>query len=289
MILVIDALNEDRFADVLAEMFRLRARVFGRRLGWDVTIRDGMEIDAFDALKPAYVVGLDDEGHVVSCVRALQTTGPHMLSDVFSDILDGEPPLRSPTIWESTRFCVDTERLGRSGGRNSVSQATCELMIGSLEFAMESGITDIITVIDPVMDRVLRRSNNAPYDYVGSQKPMGKVAALAALLDCSEERVARVRAFAGITGDVFADEDAVRALLDERAAKARKSAARMPSEQAPGPVTTVTRNEILAYCGEQLRTARSVEDLEAAMQIARALLQSQPSQELETLLDRQVN
>ena len=217
MIIVIDALNKDRFGDLLDEMFQLRARVFGDRLGWEVEIIDGREIDQFDRLDPAYVIGLDDEGHVISCVRALQTTGPHMLSDVFQVLLDGEPPLRSATLWESTRFCVDTQRLCRDGNTmKAVSMATCELMIGSLEYARRSGISDIITVIDPVVNRVLKRSDNAPYDYVGSTKQMGKVPAMAALLDCTEERINRVRAFSGIEHDVFATDEAVRALLDGR-------------------------------------------------------------------------
>lgn len=212
MIIVIDALNRDRFADLVDEMFQLRARVFGDRLGWEVKIENGREIDEFDHMDPVYVIGLDDEGHVVSCARALQTTGPHMLADVFQTILDGEPPLRSARIWESTRFCVDTQRLARDGDMTAISRATCELMIGSLEYCMEAGVSDIITVIDPVMNRVLKRSDNAPYDYLGKTTPMGKVSAMAALLDCSEERIARVRAFSGITGDVFATEDAVEAL-----------------------------------------------------------------------------
>lgn len=278
MLLIVDALNAERFGDVLDAMYRLRARVFAGRLGWDVQVRDGKEIDAFDALDPAYVIGLDDDGHVVSCVRALQTTGPHMLADVFSDILDGEPPLRSPTIWESTRFCVDTDRLGRGRGPNTVSHATCELMIGSLEFAMESGITDIITVIDPVMDRVLRRSDNAPCDYVGSARPMGKVAALAALLDCTEERVARVRAFAGIDGNVFADEDEVRALLDARAAAA-----------ALHETTAVAPEDILSYCTAQIDAARTVEELDSALALARMLLRDLPGPEHARLLEWQMH
>ena len=211
MILVIDALNKHKFPDILKEMFKLRARVFGDRMGWDVNIRDGMERDKFDDLNPSYAVGLDDMGQVISCVRALQTTGPHMLADVFSTILRGEPPLRSANIWESTRFCVDTKRLARGKGRNSVSYATSELMIASLEAAKNAGITDIVTVIDPLMDRILKRSDNAPYDYVGEQTDMGKVPALAALLDCSEERIARVRAYADITHDVFIHEDEIEA------------------------------------------------------------------------------
>ena len=86
MIIVIDGLNRQRYSRLLDEMFALRARVFGQRLAWEVDIIDGKEIDQFDALDPAYVIGLNDDGHVVSCVRALQTTGPHMLSDVFSPI-----------------------------------------------------------------------------------------------------------------------------------------------------------------------------------------------------------
>lgn len=245
MILVIDALNRHLHHSILDEMFQLRARVFGDRLGWDVRIEDGREIDEFDALDPAYVIGLDDDCNVVACVRALQTTGPHMLADVFSDILQGEPPLRSATLWESTRFCVDTERLTLSGrGPGSVSRATCELMVGSLEYAMMNGIEDIVTVIDPVMNRVLKRSDNAPYDYVGQTVQMGKTKAMAALLDCSEDRIARVRAFAGIEGSVFVDEIG---LLKTQARK------------------RVDSQDLTQYFIDQIDMASSPSELEAAL------------------------
>ena len=64
MIIVIDALNAHRFTHLLDDMFRLRKRVFADRLGWEVDCtEDGREIDKFDALDPAYIIGLDDEGH----------------------------------------------------------------------------------------------------------------------------------------------------------------------------------------------------------------------------------
>lgn len=262
MILVIDALNQDRFVDVLDEMFQLRARVFGGRLGWDVQISDGRERDQFDDLHPAYVIGLDGEGRVISCVRALQTTGPHMLSDVFHAILDGEPPLRSATIWESTRFCVDTDRLSRDGEMAAVSRATCELMIGSLEFAQKSGITDIVTVIDPIMNRVLKRSNCAPYDYLGKIAPMGKVSAMAALLDCTDARIDSLRAFAGITENVFLSDDQARALVDGRST---------PAPAADEPVAN--QDDIVAYCRAQLELARTDEERMAAQRLVDHLIQ----------------
>lgn len=208
MIHVVDGLNADEHRDLLDEMFQLRARVFEGRLGWDVTVRNGQERDVFDSLDPAFIISVNDSGRVVGCMRLLQTTGPHMLSDVFSSILDGEPPLRSPTIWEATRFCVDTSVLDRSRSRNSISYVTSEIMIAAFEYGMEAGITDAVAVMDPIMDRVMRRSGNGPYAYLGSAKPMGKVVALAGLMDCSQQRIDRIRDYAGIRHDVCQPEPA---------------------------------------------------------------------------------
>ncbi|MEX1662147.1 acyl-homoserine-lactone synthase [Thioclava sp. 15-R06ZXC-3] len=203
MIIIVDSLNVHEYPDLLIEMHRLRARVFSGRLGWDVEVVNGMERDTFDDLDPAHVISVNDDGRVVGCMRLLQTTGPHMLSDVFSCLLDGEPPLRSARIWEATRFCVDMGLPGRGTARNSISYITSEVMIGAFEYGMAAGISDAVAVIDPVMNRVMKRSGNAPYGYLGSPSPMGKVTALAALMDCSEERVAQIRNFSGINHDVF--------------------------------------------------------------------------------------
>ena len=252
MILVVDALNKHRFVSVLDDMFKLRARVFQDRMGWDVTVRNDREIDTFDELDPAYIICLDEEYEVVGCARLLQTTGPHMLSDVFYEILDGEPPLRSATIWESTRFCVDRDRLGKGTGRNSVSNASCELMIGIIEYAIESGISDVITVMDPVMDRIMKRSGNAPYGYVGKTVEMGKVKALAALGDCTQERINNVREVAGIKGNIFLTETEV---LEGR---------------APADVASLS-DDLRSYCDDQILTATSQHERAAAMALQQAL------------------
>lgn len=257
MIIVTDALNRERHTDIVDEMYRLRARVFQDRLGWDVNVTDGREIDEFDSLDPIYIIALDDDGHVVGCMRLLQTTGPHMLSDVFHEILDGEPPLRSAQVWEATRFCVDTERLARGGrARNSISYVTSEIMIAAFEYGQSAGILDAVAVIDPVMNRVMIRSGNAPYDYLGSAKPMGKVTAMAALMDCSEERVARIREFSSITHDVFTPEDVVRAAFE---------AAHKPDTHDHLP------QALKSYLDEQIASAGSADELRDAKALAATL------------------
>ena len=275
MILVVDAINKHKFKDVLEEMFRLRARVFAERLGWDVNVENGMEIDQFDDLDPAYAIGLDDDGHVVSCARALQTTGPHMLADVFAEILDGEPPLRSPHVWESTRFCVDTKRLTTGTGRNSIAHATSELQIACIESAIRAGVSDVVTVVDPVMNRVLKRSGNAPYDYLGKTVPMGKVSAMAALLDATPERVASIRETSGISHDVFASEAEARALFD----KAHPA----NTDQAPVEIeperTAAGIEALVSYCRDQLQAAQTPAERKAALQLIDALAATLPEKQ----------
>lgn len=252
MLIVVDALNKHRFGAILDQMYKLRARVFKDRMGWEVNVRNGREIDLFDGLDPAYVITLNDEYGVTGCARLLQTTGPHMLSDVFYDILDGEPPLRSATVWESTRFCVDRQLLSGGHGKNTVSYTTSELMVGIMEYARSSGIDDIITVIDPLMDRILHRSDNAPYGYVGKTADMGKVKALAALIDCTSERIEKVRAFAGIEGDIFVPEAEVEAAL------------------APTPDSALSP-DLKAYMRDQIDSAGTDRERAAALALQKAL------------------
>lgn len=204
MITVIDGLNRHEYPEILRQMHHLRARTFSDRLGWEVEVKNGLEIDIFDTLDPAYLVATNDSGQVVGSTRFLQTTGPNMLADVFSVLLDGEPAPRSARTWEATRFCVDSDILSARRGANSISRVTSELLLGTFEYAMDAGILDIVAVVDMMMLRVLRWSANAPSDYLGPPKQMGKVEAVAVAFDCTQERIDRIRAHSGIDYDVFA-------------------------------------------------------------------------------------
>ena len=113
-------------------------------------------------------------------------------------------------------------------------------------------------MIDPIIDRVLKRSNNAPYDYVGTRKPMGKVDALAALLDCTQDRIDRVRAFGGLVGDLFVDQDHLRAMLD------RKAMVRNVVLLPPRGDQDVQQG-FLDYCRHQITSAQTKDELEAAL------------------------
>lgn len=179
------------FIDDLAEMHRLRYRVFKERLGWDVQISGDMEVDEFDACRPVYLLQRDDDGRVQGCVRLLPTTGPTMLRDTFPALLDRQTAPASDTIWESSRFGVDLcNRQAKAAG--SIAKATYELFAGMIEFGLMRRLTDIVTVTDARMERILCRAR-WPLKRLGAPRPIGKTIAVAGYLEVSDERLRSVR------------------------------------------------------------------------------------------------
>ena len=157
---MLQLINPDRygeFIDELAEMHRLRYRIFKERLGWDVQVSGDMEIDEFDACRPVYLLQRTEDSGVQGCVRLLPTSGPTMLRDTFPALLDGDAAPTSDSIWESSRFGVDLcTREAKTA--SSIARATYELFAGMIEFGLMRQLTDIVTVTDARMERILCRA-----------------------------------------------------------------------------------------------------------------------------------
>jgi len=215
---MIQLITPDRysaFLNELAEMHRLRYRVFKERLGWDVEVSGDMEIDEFDACRPAYLLQTDDEDRIQGCVRLLPTTGPTMLRDTFPVLLDGQLAPASDTIWESSRFGVDLCSRDEKTG-HSIARATYELFAGMIEFGLMRQLTEIVTVTDARMERILCRAR-WPLRRLGSPRAIGKTLAVAGYLEVSQERLACVCEAGGLAGRVtrVTDRDAQQASPSE--------------------------------------------------------------------------
>ena len=172
MIVVIEQWNAHRYAPLLEEMFRLRARIFHDRLKWDVRIADGKERDRYDDQGPVYVIYTDDNGsEVKGCLRLLPTTGPTLAADVFSDTLPDAVHMSSPTIWECSRFCLDEKIL--TSGIEGIVFASRVLIAALGDVAIRAGIESVIGNFDASKLRLYRRIG-CEVEVVGSTSRYGR-------------------------------------------------------------------------------------------------------------------
>lgn len=190
------------YAPLLNDMFRLRATVFNERLGWDVKVHDGMEKDIFDDQDPLYVLSLDANGQLRGSLRLLPTTGPNMLADVFNCLLPPGETVRSPLIWESSRFCVSAEAASAKA-RGVLNETTGELLAALCEVGMLAGLQSIVTVYDARVKRLVRHAG-CEGEILGEPQKIGKVTAYAGLFPTEQELLDRIRMAAGISGSVIA-------------------------------------------------------------------------------------
>lgn len=157
MLHILTAQKANLYKNLVHQMYKLRAEQFAGRRKWNVEVTDSMEIDKFDQLNPLYIMVSDGNGTLLASLRLLQTTGPHMLSEVFPAVMGDCPPLRSPLIWESSRFCVNT-KASKAICSQGVNLVTKELLWGLFTTAKQSGMHHVVSVFDVYVERVLRRA-----------------------------------------------------------------------------------------------------------------------------------
>ena len=188
-------------AEDFRAMFRLRHRVFKERLDWHVDSRDGLEVDRFDELDPFYLMAYDDTDRLVGTWRMLPTTGPYMLSDVFPVLLGAMEAPHHPKICEGSRFAVECEYVGRSG-LAALSQVTSEIFCAVVEFCIANGYTEVVTVYDARIARLLPRLGCHP-KWRSRQMRIGNVVTMAGRFDANPAVLHRIRETNGINGSVI--------------------------------------------------------------------------------------
>jgi acyl homoserine lactone synthase len=191
------------FINEIADMHRLRYRVFKERLNWDVTVSGDMEIDEYDALSPVYLLYCDARGRVEGSVRLLPTTGPNMLRNSFPMLLASNAPPESACIWEASRFALDMQPNSQKT-RHGLSASTFELFSAMVEFGLARNLTDIVAVVDIRMERILRRAGWSLRRIHDSQR-IGNTQTVAGLLEVSSKAWNGIQVQGGLDGPVLAE------------------------------------------------------------------------------------
>jgi acyl homoserine lactone synthase len=116
-------------------------------------------------------------------------------------LLDGAPAPISPAIWESSRFALDLPP-DTPKATHGLATATYELFASMIEFGLSRQLTEIVTVTDARMERILRRAG-WPLRRIGKPRPLGSTVAVAGYLEVSSRALARVLTAGGLHGPVL--------------------------------------------------------------------------------------
>ena len=172
-------------------MFRDRAEQFHTRLGWNVTVDDdGWERDHYDGLNPLYVIWERPGGLHGGSMRFLPTTGQTMVNDHFTHLTDGVE-IRSPFIWECTRFCLSPMADGR---------VAAALMLAGGEIMRAFSISHFVGVFDHRMKRIYRMIGSSPA--VLGEAGCGRDAIAVGLWEYDPASRSRVLQRAGLSSDL---------------------------------------------------------------------------------------
>jgi acyl homoserine lactone synthase len=191
MIRYIYAEDLHRFPLLAQTMFLDRADQFKTRLGWDVDVdANGYERDEYDDENPLYVIWENEDGTHGGSMRLLPTTGRTMVNDHFIHLTDGVP-IRSPFIWECTRFCLS---------RSATPGVAAALMLAGGEVMNQFDVEHYVGVFDARMVRIYSRIGSCP-EILGSQGE-GRDRISVGLWEFTPEAQSQVAKSAGISPDL---------------------------------------------------------------------------------------
>lgn len=206
MIIVIQSDQFGQHSGLLDQMFRLRKKVFHEELGWEVSVRGDWEYDAYDQLKPAYLLWTDNQKKTLyGAIRLLPTTGPTLLYDVFRRTFPESIDLAEPGIWEGTRMCIDEGLLARDHPEIGPGRAFCMLLLALCEVALAHGIHTLVSNYEPHLKRIYQKAG-AELEEIGRADGYGKRPVCCGIFEVSERIRTAMREKLGVTEPLYVPE-----------------------------------------------------------------------------------
>ena len=230
MIHVVTAANRSLYEDKLDEMHRFRHEMYVEKMRWrDLKSENGREKDQFDNADAVYLLGLDDEGGLISSYRIMPTSGPYLLNGPMAHFVEGDAP-QSEHIWDVTRWLLWPNHRRLDG--QVISHEAGLLACGLFEFAISRRITHYTCLCELAFMQNLDIVG-WPHTPLGLPKAYDNAGgtAIAILIDASLATLERTRAYTGIRHSVLYEAP------------------------APGPSDTAVQNLQIAAAAQKIRNA----------------------------------
>ncbi len=159
---VISIENSHEYGDVVPQMLRLRYKEFKTRQNYDIPTFKCMEYDTYDTPATIYVIWRDQGGVVRGCSRMAPTDREYMIKNLWPDMVTSIVLPNHPDIWESSRFCIDSELAAPMRQRIKL-----EILQAKIEYALAVGIRGMIGVMPPLIWRAVFVNSGWPVNHIG--------------------------------------------------------------------------------------------------------------------------
>ncbi len=229
-------------------------------------------LDALDTMMPAYFLCLSDEtGEVLGALRVLQTMGPHTLSYLVPEISQDDFPMRSPHLWELSRLCL-AESVSDGSSEYSAERVTGELLIGSQELGLQSGITDFVLVLS-ARGEALVSSLQVPFFGEAGRTLIEKwgLEVSAQFMECSTGNLEILRRHNDLKGATWADKRILSAFAGDEGHDRTAHKEDLFTEIAKADRPDDIRQRLQLFCAQEILDARTLKDRREALSMMRAL------------------
>ncbi|MBZ9740626.1 MULTISPECIES: acyl-homoserine-lactone synthase [unclassified Mesorhizobium] len=218
---VVDAANRVRYREQLDQYFQLRHQIYVGERGWHALKRpDGREIDAFDTPDATHLLGITAAGQVVAGSRLVPSLKPHLMSEVFPQLVNGLAQ-RGQDISEWTRFFV--ARHLREPGRSC--QAAGIICCGVLELCLQRHIRHLTIVCEDFWFERFASIGWSP-KRLGPSKESDGMSIIGIMVDISPAALTTTRQIYRIGGTVLCDDEPIDScpMTDENRGSNRQTA-----------------------------------------------------------------
>ncbi|MGE8131778.1 acyl-homoserine-lactone synthase [Methylobacterium sp. NPDC080182] len=138
--------------DLAERIYRFRHGFFVDHLGWEACRKpDGRERDQFDSPHSIHIVG-EEHGEIISYARLLPTTRPHLVTEVYPQIMQGAPSPAGPRIYEWTRHAVSPKKR-EAKGPSALTRAAFAAVARAVEILNLDGL--LVQTHPVLVDRVM--------------------------------------------------------------------------------------------------------------------------------------
>ncbi|PWJ88031.1 acyl-homoserine lactone synthase [Mesorhizobium loti] len=206
---VVDAANCVAYQEQLDQYFQLRHQIYVGERGWQALKRpDGREIDAFDTVDATHLLGITAAGQVVAGSRLIPSLKPHLMSEVFPQLVNGRAQ-RGKNIFEWTRFFV--ARHLREAGRSS--QAAGVICCGVVELCLQRHIRHLTIVCEDYWHERFASIGWNP-KRLGPAKECDGMSIIGIMVDISPAVLTTTRQIYRIGGTVLCDDEPIKPVAE---------------------------------------------------------------------------